>query len=184
MQLRFEDSFKDKGLLQKAKALYNSAFPKEEKIPWFLLRRAYRRGRAEFLSVLEGEKFIGIAYNVFYGGKVCLFYFAVEDGIRGGGYGSEILSMLKNRYPDTVIYLEAEKPDPNAQNNEMRIRREGFYARNGFFPCGYDITEYGVTYDVLACGGEVSFEEYKELMRYFFGKLIYWIRYGRKAKKC
>ncbi len=177
------DSFKDKPTLKKAKALYNSAFPPAEKIPFWLLKRAYKKGRAEFLSIYEDKTFIGIAYTVSYGGGVCLFYFATEENLRGGGYGAEILSMLKNRYPNTRIYLEAEKPDPAAQNNEMRLRRIAFYARNGFLPCGYDVTEFGVTYDILSFGGNVTFEEYKDLMRYFFGKFIYWLRYGRKIKK-
>ncbi len=179
MDLRFEDSFKNKALLKKAKILYKTAFPPAERIPFWLLKRACKKGKAEFLSITEKGEFIGIAYCVLMETKVSLFYFAIEEKLRNGGYGSCVLSLLKERYCGKRIYLEAEKPDEHAENNQERLRRIGFYNRNGFEHCGYDITEFGVTYDILSWGGTVTPREYKDLMRYFAGDIIYFLRFKK-----
>ncbi len=177
--LCFNDSFSEKSLLKKAKELYKSAFPPAERIPFWMLKRACKKGRAEFLSITEDNKFVGIAYCVLMENRVSLFYFAVSENMRNGGYGTEILDMLKERYSGKRIYLEAEKPDEHAENNAERLRRIGFYARNGFEHCGYDVTEFGVTYDILSFGGRVTLREYKDLMRYFAGDIIYFLRFKK-----
>lgn len=54
-------------------------------------------------------------------------HFAVNPNFRNGGLGSKILQELRGKF-DKPLCLEVELPE-----NEMAVRRIGFYERNGFF---------------------------------------------------
>ena len=183
MELSFVDVFSGKENLQKAKKLYESAFPSDERMPFSMLEKGYLKGIAEFLAVYEGSLFVGIIYVVLIKKYASVFYFAVGENLRGKGFGSRILSAIKERYPNRTIFLDIEKIDEHAENNELRLRRKNFYLRNGFSPCGLTITEFGVTYEILAFGGSLDFDEYKRFMKKFTGKLFYYLVYRRKLRE-
>ncbi|MBQ6876992.1 MAG: GNAT family N-acetyltransferase [Oscillospiraceae bacterium] len=142
-----------------------------ERIPFPFLKKAAENGGAEFYAIYDGETFVGIIYFVMLGDAALIFYFAVEENLRGGGYGSKILSVMKEKYPGTRIFLETEKPDEKAKNNPIRLRRKAFYQRNGFEECGFR-TGFLVPYDVLSCGGKVTADEYRKIMRFFAKSVV------------
>ena len=86
------------------RALYLSAFPKEERAPWWLLKRRAKQGRAEALAAMDDGRFAGMAYVVTLGDMAYLFYLAVEEGQRGRGTGGKIIAALRERFPDKRIY--------------------------------------------------------------------------------
>lgn len=158
--------------MEKTKRLYFSAFPVIERIPFPMLKKAAENGGAKFFAVCDEKDFIGMIYFVMLEGAALVFYFAVDKKSRNKGYGSSILSALKEKYPETRFFLETEKPDERAENNEMRLRRKAFYRRNGFEECGFR-TGFLVPYDVLSCGGKVTVNEYRKIMRLFAKSVMF-----------
>lgn len=158
--------------LAKAKALYYSAFPSEERAPWWVLKRRAKQGRAELLAAVDAGQFAGMAYVVTLNDMVYLFYLAVEEDRRGRGTGSEILTELKKKYSGKRLYLSREQLDSNAENYPQRESRYRFYLSNGFTDMGCCIKESTVTYDVMGVGGSVTPEEYAQLMKSWSGRFV------------
>ena len=52
----------------------------------------------------------------------------------------------------------------------LRLRRQGFYHRNGFQNNGVKILEFEVMYDMLVHGGDVSRAEFVDVMRSLIGE--------------
>jgi GNAT superfamily N-acetyltransferase len=94
-----------------------------------------------------------------------VLFFAVEDTIRGKGYGSAILDYLKESNPEKSVLLNVELLDPSADNYEERVRRFRFYERNGFYDTKYDIEEVGGVFRVLATAPAFDNKEYLRVFR-------------------
>ena len=141
--------------MEKTKRLYFSAFPVIERIPFPMLKKAAENGGAKFFAVCDEKDFIGMIYFVMLEGAALVFYFAVDEKTRNKGYGSRILSELKEKYPETRFFL-----------------RKAFYRRNGFEECGFR-TGFLVPYDVLSCGGKVTVNEYRKIMRLFAKSVMF-----------
>lgn len=158
--------------LGRLKALYNSAFPKEERAPFYLMKRKADRGRGELLAVRDGENFVGLVYMICCRDMAYLFYFAIDEPLRGRGYGSKVLTAVKERYHGKRLFLAREQLDPSADNYEQRIKRHYFYKHNGFEDMACRIKEASVIYDVMGIGGKVSEKEYEELITRWSGRLL------------
>ena len=115
------------------RALYESAFPDEERIPWNDLLRLVREMPLEFAEYRDGEGLLGLTI-VYPRPRLSWFwYFAVPEQRRGRGIGQRILSALLARYEGRSAVLDMEDPaQPGAPNPEQRRRRAAFYRRNGF----------------------------------------------------
>lgn len=159
------------------KQLYRTAFPKNEQAPFWMLMRKTKRDGVDFYGIYDSEKWIALLYTITYKDITYIFYLAVSDTARGGGYGSEILKAVKEKYRGNRIALSIETLDEEAPNYRQRVKRKEFYARNGLESLGYTVTEFGVPYEILGCGGAVSETEYIDLFRDFFGKFIIKIAY-------
>ncbi len=162
----------DRKDLPRIKKLYKTAFPAEERIPFFLLKRKVRQGRAAMLAAKEENCFVGFIYLVEHGDLVYLFFFAVDPSRRDSGNGGGILRMLRERYPDKRIFLAREQLDPEADNYELRCRRREFYLRNGFTDLPCRIQEAGVVYDAMGIGGSISAQEYEALITSWSGNRL------------
>lgn len=162
MQLR---STLNKNDFQKIKKLYIDAFPPEERPPFFLIERQAKNNPGSFLVIEEGNQFVGFMILVMHQDLVYLAFFAIDDACRGKGYGSQALQLLKERYADKKILLARETLEPSADNYEQRIRRYGFYLRNGFNDIPCFITEGGVAYDAMCIHGIVHPEEYQAMIK-------------------
>lgn len=150
--------------------LYISAFPAEERAPWFLLSRRAKQGRAEALAALEGDEFAGLAYVVVLGDMAYLFYLAVAEERRGQGMGGQIIAALRERYAGKRLFLAREQLDKSAENYKQRESRHRFYLANGFEDWDSIIREGPVTYDVMGTGKPVSPEEYHALISGWAGR--------------
>lgn len=118
-----------------------------------------------FDSLYDQDQFIGLTYTTVDEKAVYLFYFAIEPSKRGHGYGSRVLTLLKERYPAKQIYLDIEPVTPDADNYEQRQKRLAFYQQNGFKLTGYRLIEDGGTYDICTTGTHVNLPELKKLLR-------------------
>ena len=121
--------------------LYRRAFPSEERIPLWHMRLMSLRRDVRLRAWLDDGALVGLTYTVSRPTKLWLFYFAVNDAVRSRGYGSRILSHLRQEAEGRTIVLEIEPLDDGAPNIEQRRRRRSFYERTGFTPTGYRIRE-------------------------------------------
>ena len=147
------DLIQNKSLSADAHNLYRSAFPKEERIPWSLLRLCAKRRGVELCGYLADGTFCGLTYHIVTNDGVMIMFFAVDGTLRSKGYGSAILAHLKELYAPRALLLHVEPlDDPTAANYADRVRRLRFYERNGFCDTGLDVRDVGGWFRILACG--------------------------------
>lgn len=156
--------------------LYNEAFPKDERIPIWLLELLARKNKAKFYGIYDNENFIGLIYNIYYRDIVFIFYLAICKESRGQGYGSKVLEFIKQKYKKHRIILSIEQVDKNSTNYKQRVKRKEFYMRNGFKDANYTIKERNIIYDMLyynESDKKVGLKEFQEMMKYYFGIILY-----------
>ena len=161
--------------------LYHTAFPKEEQMPWWLLRLISLRRDMGVEGFYEGERLRGLTVSVATDDVLFILFLAVNADCRGQGWGSAILRQLKEEYPGRTIMLNVELLDPQADNYHQRLRRMDFYKKNGFFDTGFDIDEVGGTFRVLATGPRLDVDAYlRAFAKLSFG---FWKPYIREGEK-
>ena len=114
------------------KQLYETAFPKEEQIPWDDLVRLISEMHLDFTAYYDGEEFIGFTIVYPRPSFNWYWYFAVKEELRGKGLGQQILNQLIKKYKGQSCVLDMESPCQECANKEQRLRRQAFYLRNGF----------------------------------------------------
>lgn len=185
INLTFLDINNNRECSKKVIELYNEAFPKDEKIPIWLLKLLARRNKAKFYGIYDNKKFVGLIYNIYYKDIVFVFYLAIDKKTRGQGYGSKVLEYIKQKYSTYRIILSIEQVDLNSNNYEQRIKRKEFYIKNGFRDANYTIKEKGIIYEMLYYSKnykKVYLQEFQELMKHYFGKTLYQHFYKRISK--
>lgn len=151
--------------------LYVTAFPEDERPPVNMFYSSLKTHQENRLfSYYEKDEFIGFTYLIFYKDIIYLFFLAIKEEKRNQGYGTKILSDVKDSYPDKVILLCYEEVDESYPDYENRKRREKFYLRNGFIRNGLDTDEYGVIFTSAYYGNhKVPFEDYLNIFLLGFG---------------
>lgn len=124
-------------------------FPRDELKPLDKLFRLMTDGLYAGYTLREGETLRG--YALFLQGPAqalpLLDYFAMLPALRGQGYGSRALELLKQQYPEG-FFLEAEDPaDAKDEDDKAtRLRRVAFYQRAGLVPCPFPNRVFNVQY--------------------------------------
>ena len=149
------------------KALFLAAFPPEERPPFFVIRWRARRWTDWWLIRSDGRN-AGFFYVIRDERLAYLFFFAVDEAFRGKGIGSEALRQLIRLYEGKNFFLAIEPLDERADNYAMRVRRLGFYRRNGLHPLDQWAREGPVVYTLLGSAGRVGREDYNRLIRSWF----------------
>lgn len=139
--------------------LYLTAFPKEERLPWWLLR--CWPGPGQLTAYYADETFCGFTFDATVGDILYVMFFAVADELRGKGCGSAVLQYLKQT--GKTILLNVELLDETAPNYDERVRRVAFYAKNGFADTGYNIREVGGVFRILSSTGEMDAAAYQRV---------------------
>ncbi len=139
--------------------LYGFSFPPAEREGMDVMMRVSGTGFGRLSVALDGDKRIGLLYVLECRDLVYIYYLAVDPGLQGRGYGSEILRKVREDHPGCRLALSCEAPDDAAENNGQRLERISFYERNGFRDTGMRAEWRGVTYVHLACGGHVGRSE-------------------------
>ena len=108
-----------------------------------------------------------------------LMFLAVDESLRGEGYGSAILKEIRNRYPEKKLIVSIEPCEDTSPDIEIRKRRKAFYGRNGYSETDFQIKLSGVVQDVLIANGEFRKCEFRLFLAlYSCGTL--WPRIWRK----
>ncbi len=110
---------------KEAFALYESAFPKEERRDIDEQQRAMKNKDYHFDLITDNGSFCGIMLYWETDNLIFLEHFAVLPELRGKGVGKCALEILKGK--NKPILLEIEPPE-----DEITKRRYEFYKRNGF----------------------------------------------------
>ena len=150
---------------EQIRALYETAFPVEEQIPWEDLMRLIEVMPLDFTAYYDGETFIG--FTIVYPRKSFhwFWYFAVREEVRGQGYGQQILTCVLEHYKDEAIILDMESPEQPCDNVEQRRRRHSFYLRNGFRDTNVCRTFDGITYTIMMKGhGTFTMQDYDAII--------------------
>lgn len=158
--------------IKQIEELYYSAFPKEERTPFPLMKLRAKQNKGVMLAACENGRFVGFAYVIEHKDCAYLFYLAIIPEMRGTGLGTAILDKLKEHYKRGRLFLAREALDPSSDNYEQRVRRHNFYIRNGFedYPC--KIHEGTVTFETMGIGGMPTSEDYDSLISRFAGRLF------------
>ena len=148
------------------RALYESAFPREERIPWDDLLRLVEKMPLEFAEYRDREELLGLTI-VYPRPRLSWFwYFAVPEEKRGRGIGQRILSAFLARYEGRSAVLDMEDPaQPGAPNAAQRLRRRDFYLRNGFRETGVGKTFGPVSMTMMLKGDDTfAMSDYDTLL--------------------
>lgn len=146
--------------------IYKKSFPKNEKLPVFLLNIMSKRECVDFLAFYDNDTFCGFTYLVNDKNMTFVLYLAVDDSIRSNGYGSKIIRWIINNKKDNIV-LNIEEVDKQYNNYEQRLIRQKFYLKNGFIDTGYNIKDREDIYDVLYKGNNFIKKEYENLIKSF-----------------
>lgn len=157
------------------KAIYMEAFPKAERKPFFLLRRAARKGKADLWLALDGETVAGFIAVVPYRDMVMVEYLAVSNQIRSKGTGSKLLAEVCRQYAGHRILLMIEQIDKHADNYEQRTARKRFYLKNGFEPSDFVALGSSGPMEVLCFRGKVSGDDFVEVQKHTLGRLLFFL---------
>lgn len=91
-------------MLRKIFRLYKTAFPKNERKPFFMFLWGRRQGKYDIMAIRsEDNEFLGLAIVITCGEYALLDYFAIESSKRGGGVGTRALKLIQKRYRDKKI---------------------------------------------------------------------------------
>ena len=163
--LQFFDVTRDASWFPQVKALYESAFPANERIPIkHLLDNKIKR---EFWAFFDGDLFCGFSNSITHGSITNIVYFAVVPELHSRGYGSKILQAIREKHPDAriVVDIEVEEDSKDAEELERRNRRRDFYLRNGFDSSPVDYVGQGEHYRLLSAGGTVTEKEFRDFWK-------------------
>ena len=134
------------------KELYETAFPKDEQIPWDDLLRLVQEMPLYFIAYYNEEEFIG--FTIVYPRKSFnwFWYFAVREELRGKGYGQQILTQLLDSDKGQTLVLDMESPTQVCENIDQRQSRHNFYLRNGFRDTNVYRTYNDITMTIMIMG--------------------------------
>ena len=163
----------NKKISKDIKPLFISAFPRDERPPAHIFFSSFKKKSNTLYGFYEEDVFIGFT-SVVVIRDVCYIYFlAVSPEIRNKGYGSKILSFIKDNYKDYNLLLCYEEVDEKYQDYPLRKKREQFYLRNGFTQNPLKTNEFGVVFQTATIGNRViTFSDYQEIFGNAFSKKI------------
>ena len=148
---------------EKIKRLYETAFPEDEQIPWKDLMRLVEEMPLDFTAYYDGENFIG--FTIVYPRKSINWYFAVQEELRGKGYGQQILTQLIEKYKGQTCVLDMESPTQVSENIVQRHRRHAFYLRNGFRDTNVYRTYNDITMTIMMMGeGTFTMQDWDDII--------------------
>ncbi len=140
--------------------LYEESFPPKERMPFDLIMEINDLPNVSLAAVYDDGQFIGFYLLMLNEHTAYVAFLAVMPKERLKGYGSAIISHLKEEYKDYDILLDEEPVYEDASNYEERVHRKEFYEKNGFISTGYIIHAYGVDYEILTTSPDFKYEEY------------------------
>ncbi len=129
-------------------AIYEEAFPANERVPTAVLAAELGRSRSCLVLRSEGRVVAFASLIPLAPDTRFLEYLAVRGGARGGGYGARMVEHL--RAQGAAVLLEVEDPaEPGLPPDEVhdRERRIAFYAAHGGAPTPFGLSYHPPSFD-------------------------------------
>lgn len=155
----------DKRIRKDITPLFLSAFPKDERPPKrYFFSSGLKESNNIYAYYEDNDEFIGFSQLTSYKDIIYIFFLAIQETKRGQGYGSKIISKIREDNKDKVSLLCYEEVDEKYPDYESRKRRKSFYQRNGFMDNGVKTNEFGVIFETGYIGNhQVPFTDYVEI---------------------
>lgn len=150
--------------LASVRALYESSFPKDEKMDFDRLIEMEDASH-HMMAWYDEDCLVGMTFVFLYEAVAYLAYFCIIESGRGRGYGTVVLDQMKSMYPRVVVDIEKVE-EPNAI---VKKRRKDFYLYHDFHETGIFYYIYHVDYELLCVGSSVTEEEWDSLIHAFWG---------------
>ncbi len=148
-------------------------FPKEELMPMWLIILLTLKKNYDFNVYYDNDLFVGILFTIESEDTLFVFYIAVNDEIHSKGYGSKLLQILFDKYPNKSITLFIETmEDKSAKNYEQRVKRLTFYERNGFIHTGIKAGFKTPFIDILSTDKNYDTVKAKRLIKFMPMKIF------------
>ena len=141
------------------KRIYCDAFPKEERMAFPLMVAMSKLWNTDFLAFYEDGCPIGLVYLAKNRRLVFVMFLAVTTEKRSQGYGSQILSYLREQYSQKIV-ISIEPCVQNASDLSVRQKRKKFYLKNGYEKTGYYMKLNGIEQEVIISGGDFKKQEF------------------------
>ena len=145
--------------LEKIKALYYDAFPKNERFSFSMMIKN-EGGYYETFGFYKDGDFCGFAIILNSLDISHIIYFATLPELRGKGFGAKALAAMGRIESGRRIIVDIEREVPACEENEIRRRRKNFYLRNGFSETEVRYRWQDEAYEILVFGGELSNEDF------------------------
>ena len=162
-------------LISEVKKLYLSSFPDDERMPFSrllgMMNEKYR-----MYALLEEESFIGFVY-LYQNTDAFLYYFAVREELRGKGYGTQTLYLIRQLEGVENIVLDIEEVIEGSPDHDEAEKRRNFYLNAGFHRTEIRYHFFGVDYEIMTAAENYSRREYEKLAREIWGVAAGLIRY-------
>lgn len=142
------------------KKIYYSSFPKEERMPFWLMLLMAKLWHTDFVAFDDGDTVCGFVYMGTAKKLVFIMFFAVDEHMRSKGYGSRILDKIQSMYPERKIVISIERCDIKAQDIDQRIKRKNFYVKNGYEETGHLVRLAGVEQEIIIKNGTFKKNEF------------------------
>ena len=153
--------------------LINDFAPCEVK-PWKKIEKLVREGLYEIYGMWEGKTLLayGFLSKMRNDNYLLMDYFAVNETLRGRGYGQYFLTHIKEKYPGIagiVFEVEDVKKAENLEDMEIRTKRIQFYEKAGLklYPLYAKI--YDADYQIMFFSGNEEFPSVKEMIEIYMG---------------
>ena len=155
------------------KKLYVSAFPRNERKPFSMIRRMFKKGKSDIWIFFDDGLFLGFAITINSREIVLIDYFAVNNDLRGKGYGSRMLNALLAHYSPRGVFLEIEIPYEGEDAYTERIRRKRFYLNVGLTPMNTRVKLFGVDMELMGYNCFLDYQQYRKFYLDNYSKYVY-----------
>lgn len=149
--------------------LYQRSFPERLRKPYSLIERKAVMGTMEILLIREERQRIGFAITAVTEDLVLLDYFAILPEYRNMGYGAETLFLLKELYPDKILFLGIDEAGQEQEASGENLQNKAFYLKCGMMETGIHLSLQGVKEEILAAQPGLTDEKCGELYRMLYG---------------
>ncbi|MCD8194979.1 MAG: GNAT family N-acetyltransferase [Coprobacillus sp.] len=160
---------KDFADFDKIENLAKEAFPPSEYVPPKAFLKATEMQEVDFWAFFDENLFVGYVVIRHKMNFAYLFFLAVQKELRNKGYGTQILKLLENLYPDAIQIVDFEMIDSECQNNDMRIRRKNFYLRNGYKEINLFYYFNNENFEIMSKKTPFDYDGFHEMMSSFIG---------------
>ena len=172
MSIKFTPLSREDNNFSNVIELYKEAFTTVRRVPSWLLRFMMRKGKPGFSVLYDNNVWIGLLYVTEYKDLIFVHFFAISKPSRSQGYGSKVISAIRELYADKRIVLNIEELDEQQKNYPQRVKRKAFYEKNGFTSSGYIVKEPEERLEMLILNGEINKAEIGAMYRHLFGGVL------------